>query len=812
MTDIVQPGREPLIEIIFDRLAQEAVPSSTADVVLAALSGADDIKAALDGKPTSLAGTHSEHSQPQDHIFLSSVTVAGFRGVGPQRTLTLEPRPGLTLVVGRNGSGKSSFAEAIELSLTGDSIRWADKNSVWRGGWRNLHAPEPCSITTELAVDGVGTTTTVRRSWSAGALLNDADVQVTTAAGRYRDLSDLGLARPLSLYRPFLAAADLSKLIAGTPSEIFDALGKILGLDGLSVADQRLGAALRAEEQIIKGVRTEAADLRVRLAGVPDDRAERAAAVLAKAKPSLEAVNAILTEPLDGGIDASIKVCQRLVQLKVDDLAAVEAVAAELRTAAAAAGGRDAAVSRIALRVADLLRLGLAHHDDVGDGPCPVCRTGVLDGEWRRNTAESLDAMDNANAAATDARRRLNDLVRRATALGADIHLPTDVDEVDVSVLHDALTRLRAMPSAAGDLANHIVAAYPAVVEAVAAVRTSALAWLEQRDSAWRQIAGELHGWLALARQVPECERRVAILKAARAWLKTSGEQIRSERLVPFAEHSQRIWKELRQESNVEIGAMTLAGNNTRRHVEFPVSVDGVDNGTALGVMSQGELHALGLATFLPRGCADESPFRFIVIDDPVQSMDPAKVDGLARVLATLAEDRQVVVFTHDSRLPEAVARLEIDAGVLEVVRAEQSVVTIRSSSDPISRYLDDAYAVAKSDELPREIQAPVVAELCRSALEAAFGRIVWRTRLAKGVPHGDIEDALAMAKRTTTLAALALFDDPNRGGDVMSRINRYGRRFGDAFKVCREGVHNGSVPDLVGLVQDVRDFVKVLG
>jgi ABC-type Mn2+/Zn2+ transport system ATPase subunit len=49
-------------------------------------------------------------------------------------------------------------------------------------------------------------------------------------------------------------------------------------------------------------------------------------------------------------------------------------------------------------------------------------------------------------------------------------------------------------------------------------------------------------------------------------------------------------------------------------------------------------------------------------IDDPVQSMDPSKVDGLARVLAALAEKRQVVVFTHDTRLPDAVRRLEIEA------------------------------------------------------------------------------------------------------------------------------------------------------
>jgi len=34
--------------------------------------------------------------------------------------------------------------------------------------------------------------------------------------------------------------------------------------------------------------------------------------------------------------------------------------------------------------------------------------------------------------------------------------------------------------------------------------------------------------------------------------------------------------------------------------------------GAALSVMSQGELHALGLALFLPRATSPDSPFRFI--------------------------------------------------------------------------------------------------------------------------------------------------------------------------------------------------------
>lgn len=88
--------------------------------------------------------------------------------------------------------------------------------------------------------------------------------------------------------------------------------------------------------------------------------------------------------------------------------------------------------------------------------------------------------------------------------------------------------------------------------------------------------------------------------------------------------------------------------------------------------MSQGLL-ALSVSVFLPRAGLDESPFRFSVIDDPVQSMDPAKVDGLARVLADAAATRQVVVFTHDDRLPEAVRRLKLPATVLQVTRRSRS-------------------------------------------------------------------------------------------------------------------------------------------
>ena len=261
-------------------------------------------------------------------------------------------------------------------------------------------------------------------------------------------------------------------------------------------------------------------------------------------------------------------------------------------------------------------------------------------------------------------------------------------------------------------------------------------------------------------------------LKSAEAWLKKAAAGIRDDRFAPIAEKAAAIWEHLRQQSHVELGRIQLTGEGTRRRVALDVTVDGVE-GAALGVMSQGELHSLALSLFVPRATLAESPFRFIVIDDPVQSMDPARVDGLARVLESASADRQVLVFTHDDRLPEAVRRLDIAAEIVEVTRREASVVELRRALDPVGRYLEDALAVAGTADLPSSAAARVVPGLCRLGLEAACMEVVRRRRLGRGEPHAEVERALGDAGGLVPLAALALFDDAAREGDVLARLER---------------------------------------
>ena len=81
-----------------------------------------------------------------------------------------------------------------------------------------------------------------------------------------------------------------------------------------------------------------------------------------------------------------------------------------------------------------------------------------------------------------------------------------------------------------------------------------------------------------------------------------------------------------------------------------------------------------------------DSPFRFVVLDDPIQAMDPAKIDGFVQVLAEIAQTHQVIVFSHDDRLASVIRETGVDARLVEVVRETGSKVTVRDNVNPALR------------------------------------------------------------------------------------------------------------------------------
>ncbi|MDN5929904.1 MAG: AAA family ATPase [Pseudonocardia sp.] len=803
-----------LHDLLLERLlADDTVDDQVAGLVLAAWEGEDDLAAALEGRPSTATDPRKPpQREPQPDAYLAAVHVEGFRGIGEPATLPLRPGPGLTLVTGRNGSGKSSFAEAAELALTGNSGRWSGRTAVWKEGWRNLHSDGPTAVTVDLVTAGAPGTTRIERRWEPGSELDGGRWTRQRSGEKREDFDGAQWREEMSTYRPFLSYSELGALIDGKPSELHDALHNLLGLGPLGEAQERLRVTRKRLADDARAVGATRRALRTELADVDDDRVVRAAALLKPTAPDLAAV-AELVAGIDDR-DGEAPALAALASLPVPDAATVAATTGRVRAAADRVHVLAGDEVRSADEVAALLRGALHHHDGRAAITCPVCEQGTLDEAWRAAAGSRAEALE---VAATELRQATSELdAAVASAQGLVGPLPAVLEvspPVDVEAVigaWSAWVEAGRTPGAA-ELAHALDRAHAPLVEAADDARKRAQEELTQRDEVWVPIARRLSAWHDDAARVVAHAPRLAALQKAENWLTAAAGELRGERLAPFAEESQKVWQSLRQQSNVDLGPVRLDGTKTRRRVAMDVRIDGTDGGTALGVMSQGELHALGLSLFLPRATVEQSPFRFVLIDDPVQAMDPAKVDGLARVLAEVAATRQVIVFTHDDRLADAVRRLELSATVWEVQRQERSVVEMRRSDDPVRRYLQDAHAMASTKELPADIRSELVASCCRSAVEAACHARIRSVRLTRGDTHAAVEAAIAEATTTHKKATLAVFDDPGRGSDLLGRLRSVGTWAVGALQNCKQGAHHGLTGDLRPFVRDAEQLADWL-
>jgi hypothetical protein len=91
---------------------------------------------------------------------------------------------------------------------------------------------------------------------------------------------------------------------------------------------------------------------------------------------------------------------------------------------------------------------------------------------------------------------------------------------------------------------------------------------------------------------------------------------------------------------------------------------------------------------------------------------------------------------------------------------------------------------------------------------------VVRRRRLSRGEAHAVVERTLSEAGHLAGLAALALFDDVERGGEVLERLQREaGAPLADTFRRCEE---NGEIPpaaavDLVRLASKLTAWLRGL-
>ncbi len=619
-------------------------------------------------KPASTSSSSNRESGP---AYLSRIVVRGFRGIGPESSIIFDPEPGLTLVYGANGSGKSSFVEALDVLFTGSTPRFDTRGLEWRSAWQNAHLSDAGGgyVKASFAIPASSRSSQIdlERHWS---MAGDRDIKVIhdhDERGIDSQLRKLGWSDALDVFRPILGYAELGPLFDEDPRLI----------------DRR-------ETPL-------AHHLRLRLNISPD--------LVNQFWPSdAQVFNS-------SNLSDVVSSWWYVVSGRLDD-----------RAGRLARNSKGGAIKQL-----------------------PVFKKRFLPpSQWNW---EDLRAKH---------RRRMR-MIRVLESIYSSVHT----------------------------LSVHPV---------------------------WNPKMAIYCEVLAQAFYDPHHER--------------------------LSKLAMDLWKTIRPGSALRFDGIKLKVETLRDdkpsvptfRISLSFSIEGAQK-MERGVLSQGQLHSLALSVFLPLMMQDESPFRFVVIDDPVQVMDEHAVNGLAEALESVSDDLQVIVFTHDQRLPQAAAQLEIDHTLINVTRSEQSIVECETVSDPVSQRIDDARSEAnrhaREDEMVL-VHRQDVANQCRKAIEAALIRSIRRQLIQTGkLSRREVEEELDRilerpATSTRRLLALAIWgiDGGGRIGEIASYVTNnknWGRdvhrtlsRVNDLYHArTATEAHEAYSGDLHHLIDDVEWLIR---
>ena len=172
------------------------------------------------------------------------------------------------------------------------------------------------------------------------------------------------------------------------------------------------------------------------------------------------------------------------------------------------------------------------------------------------------------------------------------------------------------------------------------------------------------------------------------------------------------------------------------------------------------------------------------------------------------AQTRQVVVFTHDDRLPEAVRRLGIDGRrSSRSTRREGSVVELRRALDSRrAPHRGRARARCRTDDLPDAAARRVVPGLLPPRARGGVhrGGAPAPARARRGARRRRADCSRGDASSTTSRRARALRRrGPGRRRARPGSTTSSARQVADAFQAARKGAHDGHDGNLPDLVRD---------
>jgi recombinational DNA repair ATPase RecF len=581
--------------------------------------------------------------------------MAWFRGAADSVSLVLDAKS--AVIYGSNGSGKSSFVDAVEYAMTGKIAHLAHEYSGKRQERAVINTHIPAGTNSEVRITFDDTSTMILTIDKSGVCKR---IDSATAA-----ISNW------SLKRTILRQDEVAEFIRETKGAKYSALLPLLGLGPFEVAAENLRQLARSVDSQSKreSLRAELREVdrkRKTQFGASDDNKIGTTLVELHDRYGLG--------PL--GVKTNPAICEGLVEeitRRVNNSSADQRQFIALKDVAASALADNIGAVRVAnstlagaaepMLVETLNVLKAAEHfakslTDSQQLKCPACGQAVSEETFKAHvTAEQQRLQEMINA--FDSRRLATDVLvqsvrtikarlssadtrvwRDATANGPLAGSLTYLTNLDTRNLTDGCNE-----AALVALESNLLPLIAAVADVCVAVPPDAAQLATDRQVA--DVSRAVLESIAKAEELARADALAALVRALEAAVREEIRERAQAIIAAISADIQGMWSILHPDQRVE-NVHLYVTSEADKAIDIGLQFHGVAQASPRLTLSEGYRNSLGLCIFLAMAKREAATDRPLVLDDVVVSLDRNHRGMIVELLETQFADRQVILLTHD--------------------------------------------------------------------------------------------------------------------------------------------------------------------
>jgi len=590
---------------------------------------------------------------------LNKIQLSWFRGAAESGILDLNSKN--VVVYGANGSGKSTFVDAIEYAINEGKIRHLSHEYSGRRqelGIRNTHTPDGMSSKCAIYFDD-GSCVSADIKPSGTFVLNSEPPEL------------LQRVQSWALENHLLRQDEVSEFIHLTKGKKYSVLLPLLGLDSFEFAADNLK---RLKESAVEKSKVEHVKIKIKhLTGEVRRHfgSTKRDNVLQKLRDLAKKYLGMI--PTGDVLDVSHALVEKTNQL-IETLKSEneryivlnqilkEELGEKLEKVVSTKESADEVVGTLLdCRIVVLestLAFTSALEDLDKEIPCPSCGQNVKGIDLAEHVAKELKPLNEARELRNAAEKSCNILaasINEAIKKSKNPTISLWLESSDQKHLADPIRQLEKIEitdpfenwdeADLGALKENIPKIVRSVSSEIEKAPPSIKELIEDREAI--KAGSTIPGISALQNYVTRIE---ALLKALDDGESSVRSEIRSRTesiIKEISSEVQSLWSKLHPDEPIEEARLYIPGGLDKA-IDISIKFFGVDQPSPRLTLSESHRNCLGLCIFLALALLRASPDHPIILDDIVSSLDRAHRGRLTDILMEDLKGRQVALFTHD--------------------------------------------------------------------------------------------------------------------------------------------------------------------